>query len=320
MSGYRKWVRRLLPALLALFMLPTLSALPARAETAVTLETRDPCVGRKTVLTVASDRTDCFSYVLMHGAKTLGSADEVKESRLGFVPQEEGEYLLRVIPQGHEEETVHFVFTVRAADDEEPGFVLYGQKDGTWAHVPYGSSTLAYSGCAIFALSHALQRLGYTGEDIAPAALAERYRSYLGINGTRNGAMIARAAKDFGFRTKSTLYTTPGGIRKKLTEGCVFSFGIVDQHIALADGLSEDGTMCHIIDSSPSSTFRYITGVSPSVLDEKTGEYVPAGKPTDIPGVCYCLLSNDYDGAEYWLPITYLAGRGLRLIEPGKKK
>ena len=115
---------------------------------------------------------------------------------LGFVPDEAGEYLLRVIPTGFEEETAFFTFTVGPAQEEEGGFVLYGQKDGQWSSVAYGSSSLEYSGCAIFALNHALQRLGYSGEEIAPAALARRYKGYLGINGTRNGALISRAAKE----------------------------------------------------------------------------------------------------------------------------
>ena len=82
------------------------------------------------------------------------------------------------------------------------------------------------------------------------------------------------------------------------------------------DGLSADGTMCHVVDSAPSATFRYLDGVSPSVLDPETGAYLPAEKPTDLPGVCYCLQTHDYDGAEYWLPLAYAARRGLRLIQP----
>ena len=306
--------------LLLFLLLLSLTAGTAAAETKVVLGMENPAAGKKVVLEISSDRTDRFSYVLMRGSRTLGSADDVEEARLGFVPDEAGEYLLRVIPTGFEEETAFFTFTVGPAQEEEGGFVLYGQKDGQWSSVAYGSSSLEYSGCAIFALNHALQRLGYSGEEIAPAALARRYKGYLGINGTRNGALISRAARDFGFVTKNALYTTRGAIQKKLREGAVFSFGIVDQHIALIDGLSADGTMVHVVDSAPSATFRYLDGVSPSVLDPETGEYQPAEKPTDLPGVCYCLQTHDYDGAEYWLPISYAAKRGLRLIQPGKGK
>ena len=306
--------------ILFLLLLCLAAGMAAGAETKVVLGTEVPTAGKKVVLEISNDGTDRFSYVLMHGSRTMGSADDVEETRLGFVPRETGEYLLRVIPSGLEDETVFFSFTVREAEEGESGFILYGQKDGRWSSVAYGSSTLEYSGCAIFALNHALQRLGYSGEEIEPEALAKRYKSYLGINGTRNGALISRAARDFGFQTKSTLYTTQGAIQKKLREGAVFSFGIVDQHIALIDGLNENGTMCHIVDSSPSATFRYIEGASPSVYEPETGTYQPVEKPTDIPGVCYCLETHDYDGAEYWLPIAYAARRGLRLIQPGKGK
>ena len=305
---------------LSLLLLCCLAGRPAAAETAVVLGTELPAAGEKVVLEISDDRTDRFSYVLMHGGRTVGSADDVGETRIAFVPQEAGDYLLRVLPAGYEEDACYFSFTVREAETGDGGFVLYGQKDGRWTTVPYGNSTLEVSGCAIFALSHALQRLGYQGEEIEPAVLAGRYKSYLGTGGTRNGALISRAARDFGFTTRATLYTTQAAIRKKLLEGCVFTFGIVDHHIALIDGLSGDGTMVHVVDSAPSSTMRHITGASPYVQDPGTGAFRPAERLTEIPGVCYCLETHDYDGAEYWLPLSYAAKRGLRLIQPGKGK
>ena len=311
---------RLLRSGLSLLLLFCLTAGQAAAETAVVLRTEAPAAGEKAVLEITDDRTGRFSYVLMHGSRTVGSADDVDETRLGFVPREAGDYLLRVLPSGYEEDAFYFPFTVREARTGEGGFILYGQKDGQWTTVPYGSSTLEASGCAIFALSHALQRLGYTGEETEPAVLAERYKSYLGTGGTRNGALISRAARDFGFTTRATLYTTRAAIQKKLREGCVFTFGIVDHHIALIDGLSGDGTMVHVVDSAPSSTMRHITGASPCVQDAKTGTFRPVERLTEIPGVCYCLETHDYDGAEYWLPLSYAAKRGLRLIQPGKGK
>ena len=151
---------------LSLLLLCCLTARPAAAETAVVLGTKMPAAGEKVVLEISDDRTDRFSYVLMHGSRTVGSADDTDETRLGFVPQEAGDYLLRVLPAGYEEDAFYFSFTVGEARKEDGGFILYGQKDGQWTTVPYGSSTLEASGCAIFALSHALQRLGYHGEDI----------------------------------------------------------------------------------------------------------------------------------------------------------
>ena len=302
---------------LALFLLAALFIGAAAAETRVELLTPDVRVGEKAMLRVSHDRVNRFSYVLMFDSKTLGSADDVDETKLSFWPEEEGTYLLRVMPEGAIEDTIHYTFTVLPRDESAgSGFQLYGQKDGRWAHTQYGRSTLEFSGCAIFALNHALQRLGYAGEEIDPAVLAQRYKRFLGVTGTRNGSLINQAAKDFGFETNNTLFTTVSALQKRFRRGAVFSFGIVDHHIALADGMSEDGKMCHIVDSSPSSTFRHLEGnVTPSYYDETTGTYVPAERPTDIPGVGFSLISLDYDGAEYWLPLSYLAKRGGRLIQ-----
>jgi hypothetical protein len=56
-------------------------------------------------------------------------------------------------------------------DSQEKEFVLYSQSDGFWKDQPYRHSTLEHSGCAIFALSHALQLLGYETEEILPQNL-----------------------------------------------------------------------------------------------------------------------------------------------------
>ena len=301
---------------LSVLLLAIAVFVPCLAQTEVVFGKETYTVGEEVTMVITGSRAETFSYVLMFGSRTMGSADGVSETRLGFVPREAGSYRLRVIPEGTGEEPVYASFTVGEAESPaEPSFILYGQKDGSWRLVPYGRSTLEVSGCAIFALSHALQRLGYRGDDILPQNLALRYKAYLGATGTRNGALIARAARDFGFRTSDTLYSGQNNIRKKLKAGAVFSFGIVDHHIALIDGISEDGTMCHVLDSSPSSTFRHIQGASPCLLDEQTGEFVPVSEPTELPGVYFHLESDDYDGAEYWLPLSYAAKRGLRLME-----
>ena len=63
-------------------------------------------------------------------------------------------------------------FTVEegGADAEAPE--VYSQKDGWWLDKKYSRSNLDQSGCAIFALSHALQRLGKASEKTVPDALA----------------------------------------------------------------------------------------------------------------------------------------------------
>ena len=75
---------------LLFLLLFVLAAGTAAAETKVVLGTEDPAAGKKVVLEISSDRTDRFSYVLMHGGRTVGSADDVGETRIAFVPQEAG--------------------------------------------------------------------------------------------------------------------------------------------------------------------------------------------------------------------------------------
>ncbi len=203
-------------------------------------------------------------------------------------------------------------------EDSKPGFILYSQMDGTWHNQGYRHSTLEQSGCAIFALSHALQKLGYQEEEILPERLAVTYATCLVEGGTINSNLVGRAAKQFGYKTRFDLYVKKADIVQKYKQGSVFSFAIVKGHIAMTDRLSEDGTMCHIIDSAPGATFRRIKGASPMRYDEKTGKYVAMASPADIPGAVYYVDTEDYGGAEYWLPLAYVVDRGVRLIQPVK--
>ena len=66
--------------LMILFLLLLcLTAGMAGAETKVVLGTEVPTAGKKVVLEISNDGTDRFSYVLMHGSRTMGSADDVRE-------------------------------------------------------------------------------------------------------------------------------------------------------------------------------------------------------------------------------------------------
>ena len=200
--------------------------------------------------------------------------------------------------------------------DETPSFVLYSQQDGSWRDKAYRYSNLEHSGCAIFTLSHALQLLGHTGEDILPERLATVYARCLVDGGTLNSTLIGNAGKEFGFKTRFKLYTNTKDILKKFAKGSVFSFSIAPGHIALTDRVSEDGSMCHIIDSAPAATFSRIKGASAYTLDEASGQFIPLSTPTELSGVRYYIDTMGYDGAEYWLPMTYVSKRGVRLIEP----
>jgi len=204
--------------------------------------------------------------------------------------------------------------SVQADEGGEP-FVLYSQMDGTWRHKAYRKSNLEHSGCAIFTLSHALQLLGYRGDAILPERLAVTYAFCLVDGGTLNSTLVGNAGDEFGFKTRYKLYDKREEILRKFSQGAVFSFSIASGHIALTDRVSEDGRMCHIIDSAPSATFERIKGATPCLFNEKTGAYEPLAAPSDIPGVLYYIDTEGYDGAEYWLPTDYVVKRGVRLIQ-----
>ncbi len=206
----------------------------------------------------------------------------------------------------------------RTADDapaqEENAFQLYSQEDGTWHEVPYRKSTLEHSGCAIFALSHALQLLGHTEPESLPAQLAKTYAFCLVDGGTLNSTLVGNAAKAFGFKTKFNLYRTKEEIVRFFKQGAVFSFSVARGHIALTDRLSADGKMCHIIDSAPRATFSKIKNETPMLYDEASKNYVPLSSPAEIPGLRYYVDTEGYGAAEYWLSLDYVTSRGVRLI------
>ena len=199
---------------------------------------------------------------------------------------------------------------------EQSFFHIYSQMDGTWRKKAYRKSTLEQSGCAIFALSHALQLLGHTEAESLPEQLAKTYAFCLVDGGTLNSTLVGNAGKQFGFKTRFKLYTKKADIIKKFKQGAMFSFGIVQGHIAMIDRLSEDQTMCHIIDSAPTATFSRIQGGTPMRYDAASGQYVALSSPAEIPGLRYYIDTEGYDGAEYWLSLDYVAERGVRLIQP----
>ncbi len=202
-----------------------------------------------------------------------------------------------------------------AAASAETKMTIYSQSDGWWKDKKYKTSTLEHSGCAIFSLAHALQLLGYTGEDIQPENLAVTYAFCLLDGGTMNSTLIGHAAEDFGFKTRYELYTAKADIIKRFSQGAVFSFSIVSGHIAMAAELSEDKTKCRIIDSAPSATFSRIRNGKIYYMDEG-GAFIEASSPADIPGAVYYFENDAYGGMSYWMDISYVAKRGVRLIQP----
>ena len=201
------------------------------------------------------------------------------------------------------------------ADAAEKELILYSQSDGYWKDQPYRHSTLEHSGCAIFALSHALQLLGYEGEEILPQKLADTYASCLLEGGTMNSALVGRAGDNLGFKTRYELYENLAEIRKKMEQGAVFSFAVVNGHIAMVAGVSEDGSKFRIIDSAPSATLERIKNSSIYIQDEN-GAWQAVTDLAQIPGLRYFIENNAFAGAEYYLDAAYVAKRGVRLIQP----
>ena len=194
---------------------------------------------------------------------------------------------------------------------------LYSQTDGWWRDKKYSVSDLETSGCAVFSLSHALQLLGYTGDEIAPERLAKTYAMALmkDGSGTMNSTLVGRAGNDFGFKTRYELYENPNTIRDKAAQGAVFTFSVVSGHIACVADVTEDGEKCLIIDSAPSATFERKKDEPVYYLGED-GQYHVANTPADIPGIQYCIETDSYGCAVYYLDMAYVARRGVRLIQP----
>ena len=236
-----------------------------------------------------------------------------------FRAKEAGNYTLQVTVTDEKKKSVsaECAFAVDGTLPPQDGPVrIYSQKDGWWADKTYRHSNLQKSGCAIFALAHALNRMGMTDGNTLPAELAAVYaRCLVPEEGTNNTLLINSAARDFGFKTRGTLYEDAAQIVRLLQQGVLFSFSPARGHIAMIDGISPDGAMGHVVDSCPEATFTRIVGES-LYYPKGTYSYRPAQSLGDLPGIRWFLDTGEYGGAEYWMPIQYLVKRGVRLIQP----
>lgn len=197
---------------------------------------------------------------------------------------------------------------------------IYSQKDGWWKDKKYRHSNLGKSGCAIFALSHALGRMGHGEEAALPENLAAKY-AYCLIpeEGTNNTLLINTAARDFGFTTQGELIKEPEKIAALIRGGAYFSFSIARGHIAMVSGISDDGAMVRVVDSAPLATFERIKGAS-QYYEKRPGVFRAALTLDDMPEARWFFETDEYGGMEYWLPMEYVANRGVRLIQPGGSK
>ena len=105
-------------------------------------------------------------------------------------------------------------------------------------------------------------------------------------------------------------------IASMIRGGTLFSFGIARGHIAMVSGISDDGTMIRVVDSAPSATFERIKDAS-QYYEKRPGVYRAALTLDDMPGARWFFETGEFGGMEYYLPMEYVAKRGVRLIQPG---
>ena len=157
-----------------------------------------------------------------------------------------------------------------------------------------------------------------------PDKLAEKYSSfYIEGRGTDNGGLLLQASREYGFLTQEDLILTEREAVTSLRQGDLFAFGIVLGHIAMLDGVSEDGTLVHVVDSAPGATFerkndkRYRTN-GHVYYQKEDGSFQEAETPDQLPGIRWFFETGDYGGMSYWLDLqyclTYNKYAGLRLV------
>ena len=303
--------------LLILFLFPA-----ALAEPSVSFSPAAPRAGDPVDVVVTPNREGAQSVTYQlstpEGVVFAGEADT--HFSASFRPREEAEYTLQVtVSYGKkDEETASVTVPVSGFAPVQAGEdVVYSQKDGWWKSKVYSAKhkrSLEKAGCAIFALSHALQRLGNTGEEVLPDALAETYtKCYIEERGTDNERLLTLAGEAWDFLTQSELIESEADLALCLKRGDLFSFSIVIGHIALAEGLSEDGTKVRIVDSAPGATWERIKKASLYVQAED-GSFKAVQDPMQIPGLRYYFETREYGGTKYWLDLSYCAKRGMRLI------
>ena len=300
----------------------------AGAEAGISFSPENPRVGDYVDITVLPGREGALGvrYELITPAGTVcQNKEESSHFTSCFRPREEAVYTLTaVIVYGKKDtETVSVSIPVSgSAPVQEGADITYSQKDGWWHRVMYRTKkpieTLEKGGCAIFSLSHILQRLGHSGGEIMPDALAAKYsRFYIPGRGTDNPGLINQASGEYGFVTQDDLIETVTGIVTSLRHGDLLTFSVVLGHIAMADGISEDGTKVHVVDSAPGATYerknRFKTkGHIFHQLED--GTFEEAESADQLPGIRWFFETGEYGGMSYWMDIEYCAYRGMRMI------
>ena len=326
---------KMLPVAALLLLL--LSGASALADAKVTYVPENPMVGEYVDVTVTPDREGLtevtYKLSTSEGVINIREKNKKKDGKLhltaSFRPREETEYTLAVtLNYGKgDKETVEVSIPVSgiAPAQDEPD-VVYSQKDGWWHKVIYCKKpyeTLERGGCAIFSLSHILHRLGFSGESVQPAALASANSRFYTTGGTNNGGLIDKAAGDYNFITEEEVITTEREAVLCLRRGDLFTLGICLGHIAMIDGVSEDGTLVHVVDSAPGATFerkddKRIRANGHIYVQKEDGTFVEAFSPDELPGIRWFFETEEYGGMAYWIDLNYCLNynkhAGLRLV------
>ena len=302
------------------FAAPAAAASPLpEGEMEITLSKDRLAVGEVLDISVSAWTNHESRYSLMKNGTEIVKTEAGQHFRAAYRPREAGEYTVIVFVKDEKgrEEKREAAFIVDGDLPVQAGIQeVYSQKDGWWKDKQYRHSNLGKSGCAIFTLSHALQRMGIATEESLPEALAQKYAFCLiPGEGTSNELLINSASKAFGFATRGKLYSDPKEIKALLEGGALFTFSIARGHIALVSGLSADGAMVRVVDSAPLATFERIVD-SAQYYQMRSGAYRAALSPDDLPGARWFFETDDYGGLEYYLTMEYVAKRGVRLIQP----
>ena len=296
----------------------TVDLLPA-GEIKLNASGENLSVGDVWQVTVSAWTEHACRYALSRDGAAMEVSEDTGHFRAAFRPREAGTYevTVTVTDENGRTESASCSFSVSDQVNGEITFPsVYSQKDGWWADKQYRHSNLQKSGCAIFTLSTALQRMGHTESGILPENLAADYaRCLIRGEGTSNELLIKLASKAFGFKTRPALYTDQKEIVNLLQNGAMFTFSIARGHIALVTGLSPDGTMAMVADSAPGATYERIVNCG-MYYPMRSGVYRAALSVDELPGALWYFETGEYGGLEYYLPVSYLARRGVRLIQP----
>ena len=215
-------MKRILTIVCFVLMLAAVSA--ALADADVTFTPEHPRVGDYVDVVVTPDREDPkdVAYALYYGEEQdrIFSGKATQHFTASFRPRKEGSYTLRVTVtyESKEQQVIDVKIPVSGEEPpQESPDVVYSQKDGWWKSKKYADTELQTAGCAIFTISSALQRMGYTGEDIMPEKLARTYVFYK--DGTWNEGLVNKCGEVYDYLTQKELIRSSKEIAACLRRG-----------------------------------------------------------------------------------------------------